>query len=60
MHMLPLNTANAGYCVLSAICTPYQNPKTASAIKPSITAVWKYSFFQSFLRVAVKALPSAE
>jgi hypothetical protein len=58
--MLPVITANAGSGVFSTICEPYQKPKTISTIKPIITAFWKYSFLQSFLILAVKALPSVE
>jgi hypothetical protein len=39
--------------VFSIACDPYQKPKTAKAIKPIEKAVWKYSFLQSFFRVAV-------
>src|SRR4030042_1559653 len=53
MHMLPLSTANRGYCVFSTNCDPNQNPATTRRISPITTAVWKYSFFQSFLSVAV-------
>jgi hypothetical protein len=60
--MLPLTTASAGgIFVFSTSCEPNQNPKTTTTIKATTTTVWKYSFFQSFLIVAVKfCLPTDE
>jgi hypothetical protein len=55
--MLPLTTASAGYGVFRIACEPYQKPKTAKAIKPITATVCTYSFFQSFFKVAVKAVP---
>jgi hypothetical protein len=52
--MLPLSTADTGYGVFKTACDPYQTLRNTRAIKPMVTAVWKYSFFHSFFKVAVK------
>lgn len=55
MHMLPLTTARAGgISVFSAIWEPYQTPKTTVTIRMTTIAVWKASFFQTFLLDDVK------
>ncbi len=55
IHMLPLTTAKAGgILVFRAICEPYQMPKTTVTMRMTTIAVWKVSFFQTFLFVEVK------
>ena len=56
--MLPLTTTRTGVDVFRTSCEPYQKPRTIRMIKRMAMAVWMYSFFQSFLRVAVNVLPS--
>jgi hypothetical protein len=52
--MLPLGTTAIGTDVPRIICGPYQKDKTTRRIRAMMMAVWKYSFFHSFLMVAVK------
>jgi hypothetical protein len=57
--MLVETTANAGYCVFSTCCEPYQKPKTITTINTIIKTVWKYSFFHNCLTVVTaNVLPS--